>query len=222
MEEKKITEQESLDLIAMMLNKAKDSYRDTGVSAILWGSVIAVCSLVKLSELHFGYSLPFDIYWLTLIAVIPQVYISVREKRARKVKTYDDVYLDYVWLAFAISVFLLSFIINNVFKVWEPVSADYAKIAGHASDFRLHEFVAPFFLLVYGIPTFITGAACKFRPMLLGGIVCWMFAVATIYTNIELDLLLTALAAIFAWLVPGLIMKRNNREAKKELAQSHV
>ena len=53
-EENKLTEKESLALIATMINKAKDSYHDTGIGAIMWGAVIAICSLVKLSEIRFG------------------------------------------------------------------------------------------------------------------------------------------------------------------------
>jgi len=56
--EKPLTEKESLDLIARMINKARDTCHDTGVSAMMWGGVIAICSLVRLSELQFGYELP--------------------------------------------------------------------------------------------------------------------------------------------------------------------
>ena len=83
-QEKKLTEQESLHLITMMINKAKESYHDTGIGAIMWGAVIAICSLVRLSEVHFDYRLPFDIYLLTLVAIIPQIFIKYkREKRTK-------------------------------------------------------------------------------------------------------------------------------------------
>jgi len=220
--EKQLSEKESLDLIAMMINKAKDSYHDTGIGAIMWGSVIAVCALVKLAELQFDFRLPFDIYLLTLVALVPQIFITIREKKGRKVKTYDDIYMDYLWLAFGISIFLLIFIVNNVYKVWEPVSAEYAQLAGHASVFKFSEFIAPLFLLLYGIPTFVTGAACKFKPMLWGGLLCWACCLVTIYTTIKIDYLLIAFSAIFAWLVPGIIMESDYRKAKKGLAQAHV
>ena len=105
MEDKNISYEESLKLINTMINKAKDSYHDTGVGAMLWGSVIAVCSLVRLSELQFNYKLPFDINLLTLVAIIPQIFITIKEKRARKAKSYDDTFIDYIWLAFGISIF---------------------------------------------------------------------------------------------------------------------
>lgn len=220
--EKKLTEKESLDLIAMMINKAKDSYHDTGIGAMMWGSIIAVCSLVKLSEIHFKYELPFDIYWLTVLAIVPQIFITLKEKKERKVKSYDDIYMDYLWLGFGISIFLLIFITNVVFSVWEPVAVEYSQLAGHRSTFMFSEFIAPLFLLMYGIPTFVTGAACKFKPMLWGGLLCWACCLITLYTTIKIDLALTAFSAIFAWLIPGIIMERQYRKAKKGLAAAHV
>jgi hypothetical protein len=219
--EKQLTEKESLDLIAMMINKAKDSYHDTGIGAMMWGTIIAVCSLVKLAELQFDFRLPFDIYWLTILAIVPQIFITMREKKERKVKTYDDIYMDYLWLGFGISIGLMIFITNAVFNVWAPVVAEQNKLSGNSiASFR--EFIAPLFLLLYGIPTFVTGAACKFKPMLWGGLLCWVCCIITIYTTIKMDLLLTAFSAIFAWLIPGIIMEKEYRKAKKELAQANV
>jgi hypothetical protein len=220
--EKQLSEKESLDLIAMMINKAKDSYHDTGIGAIMWGSVIAVCALVKLAELQFDFRLPFDIYLLTLVALVPQIFITIREKKGRKVKTYDDIYMDYLWLAFGISIFLLIFIVNKVYKVWEPVSIEYAQLAGHPSAYKFSEFIAPLFLLLYGIPTFVTGAACKFKPMLWGGILCWACCLVTIYTTLKIDYLLIAFSAVVAWLIPGIIMESDYRKAKRQLAETDV
>ena len=106
-QEKQLTEKESLALITQMINKAKDSYHATGMGAMMWGAVIAICSMVKLSEIHFEYRLPFDIYLLTIVAIIPQIFLTIREKKERKVKTYDDAYMDYIWLGFALRHHLL-------------------------------------------------------------------------------------------------------------------
>ena len=221
-QEKKLTEQESLHLITMMINKAKESYHDTGIGAIMWGSVIAICSLVRLSEVHFGYKLPFDIYLLTLVAIIPQIFISIKEKRERKIKSYDDPYLDYIWLGFGICIFLLIYISNNIFGEWGSWANEYKSITGKAASFRFSEYVAPLFLMLYGLPTFITGAACKFKPMLWGGIFCWICCIVAIYTSIKIDLLLTSVSAALAWLIPGIIMEKEYRMYKKEQAQVNV
>ncbi len=188
----------------------------------MWGTIITICSLLKLSEIHFEYKLPFDVYLLTIVAIIPQVMITIREKKSRKVKSYDETYMDYIWLGFGIAVFLLIHVVNLVFQSWSPVAQEYRTLTGHSSPFRFSEFIAPLFLILYGLPTFITGAAYKFKPMLWGGIVCWACSIITVYTPIKIDLLLTALSAIIAWLIPGIVMEKEYRLYKKEQAQADV
>jgi hypothetical protein len=222
---KPLSEKESLALITQMINKAKDSYHDTGIGAIMWGAVIAICSLVKLSEIQFNYRLPFDIYLLTLAAIIPQIFITIREKKERKVKSYDDSYLDAIWLGFGICIFLMIFIINNIFSDLMPMVKDYKNLVKGRTDwidFRFSEFVSPLFLILYGLPTFITGMACKFKPMLWGGIFCWVCCIVAIYTSIRIDLLLTAASATMAWLIPGILMEKEYRIYKKEQASKDV
>ena len=222
-EEKRLTEKESLDLITMMINKAKNVNYETGISAIMWGSLIAFCSLERLAEIQFGYKLPFDVYLLTLVAIIPQIIIAKRENKKRPVKSYDDTYVDYIWLAFGICIFLTIFIVNVLFNnAWLPLADEYQKLAGQPPRYTLSEFVASFFLLLYGLPTFITGAACKFKPMLWGGIFCWICCVITLFTTIKIDLLLTAASAIMAWLLPGIIIAKEYRHYKKEQAVTNV
>jgi hypothetical protein len=221
-QEKELTEKESLALITAMISKAKNAYYDTGVGAIMWGTVIAFCSLERLAEIHFGYRLPIDINYLTLLTIIPQVFISIKEKRERRVRTYEDALMGYLWLGFGIAIFMLIFIINAMFYSWRPFYEEYERLAGHAPPSVLYNIIAPLFLLLYGLPTFITGAGCKFKPMLWGGIFCWVCCIITIYTPIKIDLLLTALAAIFAWLVPGLILEKEYRKARKQLKEVHV
>ena len=83
-----MTEQESLQLISQMINKAKNSYLDSGVGPILWGTVISVCSLVTFFKIKYQFDLPFDIWFLTLIAIVPQIFIASRGNKLNKVKGY--------------------------------------------------------------------------------------------------------------------------------------
>lgn len=216
--EKQLTEKESLDLIAQMIRKAKDSCHDTGIAAIMWGAVIAVCALVKLSEIHFGYRLPFDIYLLTFIAVIPQIYLSIKEKKERKVKTYDDAFMDYLWLGFGITIFLMILITNFLFHELDG----YKSADGHSAVNMMSEYISPLFLLLYGMPTFVTGFSMKFKPMMIGGIICWVCCIVSIFTTVKIDLLLTAFSALSAWFIPGIIMESDYRKAKRGLAAANV
>ena len=95
-------------------------------------------------------------------------------------------------------------------------------MGGTPTGFHLYEYVAPLFLILYGMPTFVTGAACKFKPMLWGGLLCWACSIITVYTPVRIDLLLIAVSAIMAWFVPGLIMEKEYKHNKKQLAQADV
>ena len=66
----------------------------------------------------------------------------------------------------------------------------------------------PLFLILYGIPTLITAGIKAFKPMLYGGIVCWIAAIISVYTDIKIDLLLMALSALCAWFIPGIILRK--------------
>ena len=223
-QEKPLSEKESLELITTMINKAKESYHDTGISATMWGAVIAFCSLEKLAELQFGYQLPIDIYFLIFVAVIPQIYFSIKESRERKVKSYDDVYLDYIWLGFGICIFLLILISNTIQGNLNPLIERFRELTGRGdwTEFRFGEYIMPLYLMLYGLPTFITGAACKFKPMLWGGLFCWASCVVALFTPIKIDLLLAGVSAILAWFIPGLLMKKEYRIYKKQQAAQHV
>jgi hypothetical protein len=204
--EDSFNEKESLRLINEMIGKAKNSYHDKGIGPILWGSVITLCSLVTFFRIQYNFKLPFDIWLLTLVAIIPQIIISAKEKRERKVKSYNDDAMDYIWMCFGISIFLLIHINGNLVAVLNKVFYDYRALGGKLPDFNYFSYSTSLFLLLYGMPTIIAGGIMKFKPMLFGGILCWVCCVITVYTDIKVDLLLTALAATGAWLIPGIIL----------------
>jgi hypothetical protein len=222
MQNKEFSHQESLALINIMINKAKDSFHSTGIGAMMWGIVVAVCSLVNLAEIHFWFKLPFDINLLTLVAIIPQIIFSIQEKKRKRATSYDDGFINPTWLGFGVCIFLLIFIINMMFYGYGPVYREYVQLAGHKPIFQFQEFILPLFLMLYGLPTFITGVGCKFRPMLLGGIICWVSSIIAVFTEIRIDFLLTAFSAIAAWFIPGLLMEKEYRRYKKSEGSRHV
>lgn len=189
-----MTGQESLELIAKMIHKAKRDYLDSGLSALLWGSVISFCSLasyinqVALKIPNFSY-----IWFLTFLAVIPQVVIAIREGKLRKFRSFEEDHMGGIWISFAIAVFLLGFI--------------FAKYPSNAEP--------AVYLMLYGVPTFATGYVRQFRPMLLGGIACWVLSVFSLYCGYPKTLLCITAAAVIAWFIPGLILRKRYLKAKK-------
>lgn len=181
-----LSHKESLLLIEEMIYKAKNSYHESGTSALLWGSIVMLCSAVSLANTWWRIEWLGHIWLLTFAAVVPQVVISARENRHRKFKSHTSDAMSGIWISFGIAIFLLSVYTNTVNA----------------------ESPGTLFLILYGMPTFATGLTHRFQPMIIGGLVCWAAAVVSLYVSGQIIWALFFVAAFFAWFLPGLILRR--------------
>ncbi|MFN3793422.1 MAG: hypothetical protein ACK4RX_02065 [Chitinophagaceae bacterium] len=212
-----MTEKESLDLITNMIQKAKSSYHDTGIGSLLWGTVVTVASVVTYFQRTYDFSFGFDIWLIVLAAIIPQVFISVQEKKSNKVKQYEDDALNAVWLVFGITIFGL-----NIYQMIVPgVTNEFIKQEGwqltkhYLNSSKADESISPFtpsiyslFILIYAFPTLVTGIVKKFKPMLYGAVITYGLFIGSCFTITEYDFLLGGVAALICWFIPGVILRR--------------
>ncbi len=223
-DQKPLTEQESLELITKMIHKAKNGFHESGTSAILWGTVVGIAGLVSFSEIQWNFSIGFDIWLITLIAIIPQIVISIRQARQRKVVKYEESSVNAIWLVFGISIFALSFYNNVIPGISDKsfASDGFELLIKNTKTGESKHFVpyilsaSSLFLLLYGMPTLATGIATKFRPMIIGGLLCYIYFLISCYTPSKYDLLLNGIAGITNWLIPGLILRKCYLKDRKE------
>ncbi len=71
-------------------------------------------------------------------------------------------------------------------------------------------------MIIYGIPTFTTGYARRFKPMIIGGIACWVFSILSVFAIVPYGNLYLAASAQLAWFIPGLILRKRYLKAQKE------
>jgi hypothetical protein len=223
-QEKELTEKESLALITDMINKAKNHFHESGASAILWGSVVGIAGLVSFAELKWDFYIGFDIWLLVFAAIIPQIFIAIRESRSRKVVTHTESAIDAAWIAYGISIFAFLLYINIVPSVTDKFLANEGKALLQAnadgSTTTFHYFIpshTSVLLILYAIPTLATGIACKFKPMIWAAVLCYLFFLLSCFTTTTYDMLLNGLAGIFNWLIPGLILRRTYYRHQKSL-----
>ena len=192
--EDNLSHKESLALIEEMIHKARNAYHESGTSALLWGGVIMFCSAVSFGNTWWKVGGLNNVWWLTLVAVVPQIVISIREAKAQKFKSHTDDAMSGIWISFGVGIFLLSYYANAY------------NVDG-----------APFlYLMLYGIPTFATGFTHRFTAMIIGGIICWLSAIASIYTPDRIDLILFFVSAFFAWFLPGLLLRSAYLKERKK------
>lgn len=191
-EQEPLSHSDSLALIEEMIHKARNSYHESGTSALLWGGTIMLCSAVSLGNTWWNIGWLNQVWWLTLLALIPQIIISARESKMQKFKSHTADADNAIWISFGIAIFLVSLYANIV----QPKGT------------------ACLFLILYGMPTFATGYMYRFTYMIVGGIICWVSAVVSIYVNYRLDFVLFFLSAFFAWFLPGLILRADYLKEK--------
>lgn len=187
MEDKVLSEKESLALISEMINKAKGNYYESGSSALLWGFSNIVCfTLVYLMATVDGFNFPFNPFYLMIIPGILQIYFHRKDRKIKISVSYTDDTHSYVWMAFGISILVLT-------------------VAGGMSD--IGYLVLPLLLLLFAIPTFISGCIKKFKPLIFGAFVCWILSAVCFFYRTNEVYLLVASGALFAWVIPGFILR---------------
>lgn len=198
MENKVLSEKESLALISEMINKAKGHYYESGSSALLWGFSNIVCfTLSYLMATVDGFNFPFNPFYLMIITGILQIYFHRRDRKIKISVSYTDEAHSYVWIAFGISIVVLT-------------------VAGGRAD--IGYIVMPLLLLLFAIPTFISGCIKKFKPLIFGAFVCWILSAVCFFYRTNEVYLLVACGALFAWVIPGFILR--NR-FYKNIANKH-
>lgn len=180
--------QNSLALIEEMINKAKNNFNESGTLYLVWGVVILICSLTQfIATYFFNYQYAYYVWFLTWAVYIYQAIFLSRKSKQEKVKTYTDEILGYVWICFIICFFILIFILTSTKKFDVLYSA---------------------ILVLYGMPTFLSGAILKVRSLFIGAIICWLLAILSLFIAIEYHSLLISIAVIFGWIIPGIIMRK--------------
>ena len=185
--EKQMTGAESLSIISGMINHAKNRFSETGHLYLLWGFVIFICCITQFIMLYFFKdNRAYFVWYSTWIVAIYQFYYLFKKRKRERVRTYTDEIIGFVWLTFIICSFIMVYIL----------------IKNNALD-AINACV----LVMYGMPTFLSGVILRFKPLRVGGFICWLLAICAMFTTYDYQLLLLALAVIAAWIIPGFILR---------------
>lgn len=221
----KLSERESLQLIAATIQEAKGGYyHDSGIGSIFWGAVISFAGLMTFFTLQFNWDIDFDWWLLALIALVPQLFISIREGKQKVVKTHVGRALDIVWIIFGFSIFATIFYFNVSAQMHMKFLSENGitlfsknQVTGETLSYSLNVAPSPgsLLLLLYALPTMVTGVVQKFRPMIFGALITYVFFVISLYTRNPVDQLLMGISGLLNWLIPGLILRNRYRKAEK-------
>lgn len=191
MPEERFSPEQSLQLIGTMINKAKGRFSENGHLYLLWGWAVLVCSITQFILINYVKWENHYLVWLSmwLVLIYQAIYLS-RRKKKEKVRTYTDEIIAVVWITFVVLMFLFGFLFGSL------LGGEY------------YRFINPGFLALYGMPTVLSGTILRFRALIIGGLICWLLAILSVFIPYDYQLLLLAVAVVCAWIIPGYLLRK--------------
>lgn len=188
---KDFSPQESLQLIRSMIEATKSSISDKSHFFLLWGWATLVGCLLQYYLLVIGKS-PHHYYawFVTPIALLLHVIFIYKYKRQERVKTFIGEAMSYVWIIIGFSYMALSIVFSKI--GWQ--------------------YCFPFYIMLYGIGTYISGSLLKFKPMKIGGAVCLVLVAVAPFLDYPLQMLLSAFAILISYIIPGHLLRKQYRK----------
>jgi len=179
---------EKIDIIFEMIENSRTNIRDNAFFYLLWGWLVLAASLIHFTLMQMGIYYSY-LAWpvLMTIGMIVSVIAGVRLGKRSAYITHIDKAVIYLWWGFFFTILvILAFSIAG-------------RIPWNISNALI--------ISLYGMGTFVSGGILKFRPLIIGGICCWVISLGVFFIPMEYSLLLVAVSIIIAYLVPGYMLR---------------
>jgi hypothetical protein len=191
MEQENFSPQESLAIIQNMIAKTRSNMGDNSKYFLLWGWATFAAFIAQfLLKNVLQYEQHYLVWLVTIPAVIASIYMGKKQNRLPKATTYVQDSMKHLWLGMGIGFFVLTVIFSRM---------------GWGNN------IYPFFILMYGLGTFVSGKLLQFMPLVAGGIAAWVLAVAATYTTYDYQMLCAAAAIMASYIVPAYILRKRQK-----------
>jgi len=128
---------------------------------------------------------------MTIGGIVSGVY-GYRLGKQATVRTFIDTSMIYLWGGFTISLLLILVL----------------SVVNHIS----FQIINPIIIVLYGLGTFVSGGILKFKPLIIGGVISWIFAIVSFLIQSDLQLIFLSASIVIAYLIPGYMLKNRNRK----------
>jgi hypothetical protein len=139
-----------------------------------------------------GYPHYYLAWLITPFALAIHFLFVYRDAKKVRVKTFVGAANAYLWTAIGLSFFAIAFV--------------FAKIGW--------QYCFPFYIAFYGVGTYVSGSLIQFKPLIIGGLICFPLVIAAAYAPYDVQILITALAVFISYIIPGHILRyRYNKQS---------
>lgn len=191
MSEKNFTAEQSLQLIQSMITKTKQDMSDNSIYFLVWGWIAFIACTGQFILKHFvHYEKHYQVWFLILLGVVFSIYQGRKDGKQERARTHIGDSMKYLWMGMGISFFVLSMILSKI--GWDTA-------------------VFPFFIMMYGLGTFISGNILQFKPLIAGGIIAWILAIAAAFVHYDYQMLFGAAAILFSYILPAYLLRARTK-----------
>ena len=183
-----LTEHESLRIIQEMITAAKNDVKADAFIFLLWGYLVLIASITQFILLTLNVDHNGTPWLLMPLGGLITIIYVIRKNKKIRTKTHVSEFLKFIWIAFGVALGILMFCTTI------PVLQ-----------------MMPLIMMLYGVGLFLSGGALKFKPLIAGGIFCWICAIAGFEIQSIYQLLILALAVLGGYVIPGHLLQFNNR-----------
>lgn len=195
MRDNSFSPEQSLQLIHAMIDKTRQNLSDNSIYFLVWGwlTFLACTSQFVLKHIA-GYQQHHLVWLVVFVGIAFSVYQSRNEARTIKARTYMDENMGYLWAGMAACFFVLGIILTRL---------------GWGTS------IFPFYIMLYGLGTFVSGNFLRFRPFVIGGIIAWALAIAATFASYDYQMLFGAAAILFSYIIPAYMLKHRDRKVDR-------
>lgn len=191
MAEEKFSPEQSLQLIQSMISKTKQNMSDNSIYFLVWGWLTFIAFIGQFILKHIlEYEKHYMVWLVVIIGILFSIYQGKKDEKKVRAKTWVGENMSHLWAGMAISFFVLSMIITRM--GWETE-------------------MYPFFIMMYGLGTFVSGNFLQFRPLIIGGIIAWVLAIGSTWVSYDYQMLFAAAAILFSYIIPAYMLRRKNK-----------
>ncbi|MBN8675909.1 MAG: hypothetical protein J0L56_17380 [Chitinophagales bacterium] len=191
MAEEKFSPEQSLQLIQSMISRTKQNMSDNSIYFLIWGWLTFIAFIGQFMLKHvLQYEKHYMVWLVVIIGIIFSIYQGKKDEKKVRAKSWVDENMSHLWLGMGISFFVLSMIITRM---------------GWGTE------MYPFFIMMYGLGTFVSGNFLQFRPLITGGIIAWVLAIGSTWVSYDYQMLLAAAAILFSYIIPAYMLRRRDK-----------
>jgi hypothetical protein len=193
MDENVLTPEESLLLITKTIEETKQRFKENGHIIIFWGIIIFTVFASQYIFSFTGLYKKFDIIWTTILFPLGAIYTFIYFRKHINKSNLPQT------------------VITRLFGIIGWTVGMNLMVLGILFSHQLGTAMAPIFIILLALNIIVIGAAIKFNPLLIGGILLNLVGLGTFFIDMKYHGFSLMIGAVVGFIIPGILLNKARR-----------